>query len=271
MESHLYVFNRYTRETDTVLDFCAGTMSTACTALALNRSCISIEPDEGCFHEALRRLKGFIEWITEDAQMEIGNVDSKQALNHISCLQPHEVGENEEILPLGSHNYPSYESLQNAGLSQEPPCLEEDAVMHNLTIEPSKLPNTVDGPAGSEAIAARDFDKGEVVAHYWGEFIVKSCSRYRKIKNQGSARLMTMSNLPFMSNFVIQGHVNCAAVYIQSSQYEGPQQDDIEANVVFLEQKPEEMNPLRPHHYIQAIALRYRLDFMYARACTYVH
>ena len=254
-----YVWTRYTRETDTVLDFCAGTLSTACTALALNRCCISIEPDEACFHEALRRLKGFIEWMTDDAAMEIGNVDPTKALNHISCLRPHEVGEDEEVSPLGSHNYPAYNPLQNGGLSPVPPSLDEDAQMHDLKIVPSMLPNTIDGPAGNEAVATRDFKCGEVVAHYWGEFIVKSSGRYRRAKNQGARRLMSLTNLPIMSNFVLQGHDSCAGVYIQSSQYHGPQQDDIEANVVFMEQSVEEMNPLRPHHYVQAIALRYRL------------
>ena len=69
---------------------------------------------------------------------------------------------------------------------------------------------------------------------------------------------MHLSNMSFLSKFVLLGSENCAASYIQSSEYEGDGQDEFEANVQFQEQTADCMSPMRPHQYVQVIALRYQ-------------
>ena len=41
-----------------MFDFCAGTLSTAVTCMALNRVSCSVEKDADCFHLAQLRMKG---------------------------------------------------------------------------------------------------------------------------------------------------------------------------------------------------------------------
>ena len=229
-------------------------MSTAATCLALNRSCISIEQDPEVYHEALNRLKEFIEWMIAEG-MEIGCVDTKAALGHICDLQPKAHGADEQVSPLGRCNYPSYELGTSSGQSSRPPSLEEDATVYDLRVVDSDLPDTVDGKSGLEAQAAREFMKNEIVCYYWGDFLIKDSTRYRRLKKSKCDRFMQMSNLPIMEKYVILGHSNCAATYIQSSESEGGPQDAIEANVTFVEQPHELMNPLRPHQYVQVKAL----------------
>ena len=45
----MYLIQTYTKEGDTVLDFAAGSMSTAIACLYTNRKCICIEKDENYF------------------------------------------------------------------------------------------------------------------------------------------------------------------------------------------------------------------------------
>ena len=245
---------RYTHPGEVVLDFTAGTMSTAATCIALNRSCISIEQDPLVYHEALYRLKGFIEWILTEG-MEVGCVDTKAALGHICDLQPKALGADEQVSPLGRSNYPSYKLGTSSGKSSAPPSLEEDATVYDLKVVDSLLPDTSDGKSGQEDQAVKEFKEGEIVCYYWGDFLVKDSTRYRRLRKSQCDRFMQMSNLPIMEKYVILGHSNCVATYIQSSEYEGGPQDAIEANVIFVEQPQELMNPLRPHQYVQVKAI----------------
>lgn len=53
----MYLIQTYTEEGDTVLDFAAGSMSTAIACLYTNRKCICIEKDENCFLLGAERVE----------------------------------------------------------------------------------------------------------------------------------------------------------------------------------------------------------------------
>ena len=86
-----------------------------------------------------------------------------------------------------------------------------------------------------------------------GDFVSKQSSKFRALRRQGNDRMMELVNIPAMEDWVIVGHLNCAASYVQSSTYEG---QDVEANVQFVETQVQHMNPLASYKYIQVVAIR---------------
>lgn len=238
---------------DTVLDFCAGTLITAVTCLALNRVSISVEEDSHCFHEGQFRLMGYIDWLLANS-MAIGRVDMKQALNKICLLRPEPEGSDERISPLGWHNYPNYEPY--SGLPERPPLLGVDALAHNIEVVDSKLPATKNGASGKEARLLEDVANGDVCCYYWGDFLLKDTAKFRKLQRGENTRMMSFSNTPCMKKFVMLGHVNCAATYIQSADYTGPGQDHIKANVIYRETAVHTLNAWETYKFIQVEAIR---------------
>lgn len=252
---YIYFLLRYTDVGETVLDFCAGTMSTGITCLALNRTSIMVESDPACFQEAQFRMKSYIEWIQEQ-EMSVGCVQMSQALNRISLLQPSATASDEKRSPLGWDNYPSFNYATGGGLGQTAASLEVDAASNNIVIEDSKLPDTKDGPSGREARAQKDFKEGDNVAYYWSEFVIKNSSKYRSLRRGECTRILEL-RAKVMENFVMVGHVNCAATYVQSADYTGGEQDACEANVQFVEENLRDINMLIPYKYIECVATRY--------------
>lgn len=196
----------------------------------------------------------YIEWL-ESRNFVPGVVDKKIALQHVCDLQPLSNDADEKSSPLGRSNYPRYD-VQNGGVSSKAPTLAMDSAMYDVEIVDSHLPATEDGPAGRATLTRKAVRKGDVVCYYWGDYLYKDCSKYRKLQHAKCDRFMTLTNLEIMKSFVLLGHQNCAATFIQSAQYTGDQQDEIQANVQFFEQQLKDMCPLNPHKYVQVVALR---------------
>jgi len=186
--------------------------------------------------------------------MVLGAVRKKHALSHVCVLQPLAVGADEQLSPLGRNNFPNYELSK--GIAPDAPVLAADCAMYDVIVRSSRLPDTEDGPSGREVVVKKNVKKGQVIMYYWGEFLFKNCSRYRKLVHARCNRFMTMTNLDMMSEFVLLGHPECAGVYVQSAQYTGPGQADIVANVEFREQRVNQMSPLYPWKYVQVVALK---------------
>ena len=186
--------------------------------------------------------------------MKPGVVNKKIALARLCPLEPLANNLDERCSPLGKHNYPNYrKSGKGAGL--QAPKLDVEKRRYSLDTRISKLPDTVDGPAGLEAYAKKQFSEGDTVAYYWGDFLNRDCSRFRKLERAKCPRFMSMSNLPCMKGFVMLGHLQCVGVYVQNSEYKGVGQDDITPNVKFCEQQHATMSPLTPYKYVQIIAI----------------
>ena len=86
------------------MDFCAGTLATANTCLALNRISISVEKDADCYYEALGRTCKYIDVLTTQEGMNIGKVRKREALERIAILE-HKVAKSSES-PWGTNNFP---------------------------------------------------------------------------------------------------------------------------------------------------------------------
>lgn len=65
-----YLIRTYSNEGDTVLDNCAGSMSTVIAAINTNRKCIAIEKDEYCFKIGKERVKKHLEKIQNEGKLE---------------------------------------------------------------------------------------------------------------------------------------------------------------------------------------------------------
>lgn len=186
----------------------------------------------------------------------IGDVNSRRALKGVVTVRPGMSGADEVRSPLGRNNWPNY-LTPTGGLGTTPPSLSTECSLYDVRVVDSSLPDTKDGKSGKELVAAKDFKKGDIICYYWGEFLTKTCSRYRKLKHAGCPYFMKLSNIPVMKDFVLLGHHSCAAVYIQSADYNGPGQEDIEANVEFLEQPIMRLCSLEPQKYVYISATRH--------------
>jgi len=187
--------------------------------------------------------------------MTPGNVDKKKALLHIANINALSETADELVSPLGDHNYPNY-ATRDGGRGATAPALDVECAYFDVKVRDSDLPPTKDGPSGRELVTLKSVKKGAVIVYYWGEFLYKKSGRYRRMLHGKCTRLMTMSELPLMVDFCMLGHHNCAATYIQDSQYRGPDQKNVKANVEFVEQSHADMSPLAPHKYISVVAKR---------------
>ena len=66
-----YLINTYTHEGETVLDFTAGSFSTAIACLNTDRNFIGIELDDNYFDIGVNRIKGYIENNGMNVELEI--------------------------------------------------------------------------------------------------------------------------------------------------------------------------------------------------------
>ncbi len=236
------------------MDFCAGTMAIGAAALALNRISINIEKETICYTQALERMHVLIEKIEAEREV-IGKItNSAKVISWMVRVPGGETRNDEPISPLGMNNWPGQ---LNCGLGQTARMLKEDCEGRNIVVRDSGLPSTADGPSGRALFATADFEKDKHVAGYWGSFLAKSSRRYRQLRGTGQGERFLQMQLRPMRKFVLVGHPDCAATYIQGTGYDAEADKKNGApNIVFREQQASEMSPLNPGCYVTAVTTR---------------
>ena len=84
-----------------MFDFCAGTLTTAVTCIALNRVSLSVEKDADCFHLAQQRMKrSLVVLLTEMSPYDFCDALLRSWMQDISTkdgLQPGSITSNAQM------------------------------------------------------------------------------------------------------------------------------------------------------------------------------